>query len=233
MSQPAAAPKKITKTKRYLRWLAVVVVCAACCNPCTLAVGVRIGAVEPFEMEGPSMLPNIQDGDRMIVSKFRFGLFFPFTDEAAWSWGGPDVGDVVILHTVTEHIDVVKRVVGLPGDTIAFRGGALVRNGRPVARRTLRTAAFDGEEMHCVEETVGTSRHVVLEATASVPFEAAVLVIPTDHYYLLGDNRDRSNDSRFTGPVARAQLKGRVESIYFHGPEPLSCADDAEHAPPR
>ena len=97
-----------------------------------LAMFIRIVLFEAFEIEGPSMEPTLLNGDRVVVAKFSYGLFLPFMNEAVLSWGLPDVGDVVIVRSPRDNVDIVKRVVGLPGDTIELREGVIYRNGKVV-----------------------------------------------------------------------------------------------------
>ena len=141
----------------------------------SLAIVVRVAGWEAYELEGPSMEPALYDGDRLVVDKHVYGLFFPFAHAAARSWAAPELGDIVVLHAPDENIDMVKRIVGLPGDTIEVRGDTVIRNG-----------------------------------TGSAAVE-----VPSGHVFVLGDHGDRSNDSRFFGPVPFARLKGRVAFVYF------------------
>ncbi len=84
-----------------------------------IAAVIRIVLFEPFAIEGPSMMPTLFDGDRVVVAKFTYGLFLPLMDHALFTWGEPNLGDVVILKSPEkDQVDIVKRVVGLPGDTI-------------------------------------------------------------------------------------------------------------------
>jgi signal peptidase I len=89
-----------------------------------LAIFIRIVLFEAFEIEGPSMEPTLLNGDRVVVAKFMYGLFLPFTDQAIVTWGSPSAGDVIILRSPErgqEDVDIVKRVIGVPGDTIEIR----------------------------------------------------------------------------------------------------------------
>ena len=80
-----------------------------------LALVIRTCLFEAFEIEGPSMEPTLLNGDRVVVSKFVYGLFLPFRDQADISWGGPDVGNVVIIKSPADGVDIVKRVIGVSG----------------------------------------------------------------------------------------------------------------------
>jgi signal peptidase I len=93
-----------------------------------LAMIIRIVLLEAFEIEGPSMEPTLLNGDRVVVSKFLYGLFLPFTNDALLTWGTPKVGDVVIVRSPADNIDIVKRVVGVAGDILEMRSGVLYRS---------------------------------------------------------------------------------------------------------
>ena len=92
-----------------------------------LALLIRVTLFEAFAIDGPSMEPTLLDGDRVVVAKYPFGLFLPFTDEATLNWGGPDPGDVIILHSPADNEDIVKRVIGVGGDEILIRDGCRCR----------------------------------------------------------------------------------------------------------
>ena len=92
---------------------------------------------EAFEIEGPSMEPTLLNGDRVVVSKSAFGLFLPFMHEAVTSWGMPNPGDVVILNSPYDGIDIVKRVIGVPGDRVRIDENEVFVNGESIRRRVL------------------------------------------------------------------------------------------------
>jgi signal peptidase I len=102
-----------------------------------LAFFIRIVLFEAFEIDGPSMEPTLLNGDRVVVSKFPFGLFLPFTDDAVVSWGMPHAGDVVIVKSPADGVDIVKRVIGVPGDRIEVRDDVVYRNGESIRVQVL------------------------------------------------------------------------------------------------
>lgn len=186
-----------------------------------LAMFIRIVLFEAFEIEGPSMMPTLLDGDRVVVAKFSYGLFFPGADEALFTWGMPNVGDVVILKG-KDGVDIVKRVIGLPGDIINVEDDVVTRNGVRVTGARIgpcRYAEEPEQELGCdwVRERVGdvtyttSTNHVDTMAPTTVfPFR-----VPDDEVFVLGDHRDHSNDSRFFGSVSVHRIKGRALFIYW------------------
>ena len=187
-----------------------------------LAFFIRIVLFEAFEIDGPSMEPTLLNGDRVVVAKFPFGLFLPFTDDAVVSWGMPDPGDVVIVRSPADNIDIVKRVIGVPGDRIEVREDVVWRNGEPIHRQTLGPCREDEAsasiECEWVEEGIDdmewrTSYSEGLIGTESMP----PMIVPDGHIFVLGDHRDRSNDSRNprVGMIPISRVKGRALAIYW------------------
>jgi len=195
-----------------------------------LAFFIRIVLFEPFEIEGPSMEPTLLNRDRVVVAKFMFGLFLPFMDEAVLTWGVPKLGDIVILKSWEgEKVDIVKRVVGLPGDRLELREDVVWRNGRPITHRPvgtcddlLRSIDRDDDAAGCewIEESLGDQTYRTSHDPADAPFtSASVTTVPPDHVFVLGDHRDHSNDSRYFGPVPISRIKGKGLVIYWSSDE--------------
>ena len=184
-----------------------------------LAMFIRIVLFEAFEIEGPSMEPTLLNGDRVVVSKFSYGLFLPFMNEAVVSWGLPSVGDVVIVRSPRDNVDIVKRVVGLPGDTIELRDGVVYRNGQGVPHASQGGCRDrpDAGPFGCewVEEKLGQHTYRISRNLDSIRTTRATLRVEPDRIYVLGDHRDRSNDSRALGTIPISRVKGQVLSIYW------------------
>ncbi len=185
-----------------------------------LAIFIRIVLFEAFEIEGPSMEPTLLNGDRVVVAKFSYGLFLPFTSEAVATWGVPERGDVVIVKSPHDNIDIVKRVVGLPGDTIEMRDDILYLNGEEIPTQELGPCSelvpyLRGATSECVSERAGDLTYRISRDLTSPPSNHGPTEIPEDHVYILGDHRDRSNDSRFFGPVPINRVKGRALVMYW------------------
>jgi signal peptidase I len=191
-----------------------------------LAMFIRIALFEAFEIEGPSMEPTLLNGDRVVVSKFSYGLFLPLRDQAELSWGGPQVGNVVIIKSPADGVDIVKRVIGVGGDSIEMRGDRVYRNGQPLPLADVGpcVAGVGQLQPDCrvYESKVGD--HDFLLSTARVMPEPMPIHVPEGHIYVLGDHRDHSNDSRnpMVGAIPINRIKGRALAIYWSsGPEGL------------
>jgi len=184
-----------------------------------LAMFIRIVLFEAFEIDGPSMEPTLLNGDRVVVVKFLYGLFLPFMDEATLSWGQPNPGDVVIVKSPRDNVDIVKRVVGLPGDVIELRDGVIYRNGEAVPHVSQGACKDrpDSDPFGCewVEEKLGSHVYRISRNLDSIRSTRARITIAPGTLYVLGDHRDRSNDSRALGPIPIKRVKGRVLSIYW------------------
>lgn len=191
-----------------------------------VAIFIRVVVFEAFEIEGPSMEPTFVNGDRVIVAKYPFGLFLPFMNEAVVSWGMPSPGNVVIVRSPADNVDIVKRVIGVPGDRIEIRDDVVYRNGEPVRTRELGPCREDESSEDrgmCVwyEERLGDHVHrtstSIIEPTESLSERE----VPPGHVFVLGDHRDRSNDSRnpAVGMIPINRLKGRAATIYWSSDE--------------
>jgi signal peptidase I len=167
-----------------------------------------------------SMKPTILEGDRVFINKLAYDLKVPFTTRHIAQWGNPQRGDVVVFYSPRDGQRLVKRVVGLPGDTIELRNDGLVLNGnrveyQPIAEELLRDLAVldRASGVFAVEQLAGR-RHAV----AAIPSVAAMrnygpYRVPEGHYFMMGDNRDDSFDSRYFGPVERKRIVGRATAV--------------------
>ncbi len=199
-----------------------------------IALVVRTFAFEPFNIPSGSMIPTLLVGDYLFVSKYSYGYsrysffsgFPPFSGRVLFS--EPERGDVVVFKLPADNkTDYIKRVIGLPGDLIQVREGLVHINGDPVERERKSDHAYV-ERRGSVEivhdsklflETLPNGRmHPVLEVSDQEPYDSTrAFRVPDDHYLMLGDNRDRSRDSRApsVGFVPKENLVGRAEFIFF------------------
>jgi signal peptidase I len=184
-----------------------------------LVLLVRSFLFEPFRIPSPSMMPNLVEGDLIFVSKFAYGLRLPLTNTKVLSTGEPRRGDVVVFRLPSDpSVHYIKRLIGLPGDHVIVRGDRLTINGAPVPLEPDGVYSggygFSGSKLGI--ERLGDD-HQVMFATerSSTDYDA---VVPSGHYFFMGDNRDDSQDSRFprVGFVPAENLVGRAVRIWWN-----------------
>lgn len=210
---PATRETRWERTKANLKTIGGAVL---------LAIFIRIVLFEAFEIEGPSMEPTLLNGDRVVVAKFMYGLFLPFTTDAVMTWSTPEPGEVVIVKSPADDIDIVKRVIGVGGDTIEIRDDVVYRNGEPLPHEDMGECRDhqdrrlpDLNECLWVQEKVDDTTYFTSHAVDSPPTSHPPVVVPSGNVYIMGDHRDRSNDSRFFGTVPVERVKGRALVIYW------------------
>jgi signal peptidase I len=165
-----------------------------------------------------SMHPNLLEGDVVFVNRLAFDLKVPLTDVVVAHTGDPRRGDVVTFFSPQNGMRLIKRVIGLPGDTIEMRGKRLYVNGAVASYEELGLAdeplAPRGvKALHVEEDTAGNRHEIQWLARRGERDDFGPLTSPADHYLMLGDNRDNSEDSRWFGLVPREKLIGRAERI--------------------
>ena len=164
-----------------------------------------------------SMKPTIEEGDRVVVNKLAYDLKIPFTMIEVVKWGDPKRGDIVVLFSPQDGVRLVKRVVAVPGDRIEMRENKLFVNGRAASWKAIGSAE-DTQEGTCLlfEETLDGRTHQVM-FIPSKPARRWIepLVVPEGRYYVMGDNRDNSSDSRFIGLIERRRIVGKALAVAF------------------
>jgi len=167
-----------------------------------------------------SMKPTILDGDRVYVNKLAYDLKIPFTTWHLAEWSEPRRGDVVVFFSPHDGKRLVKRVIGLPGDEIELRNNRLLLDGQPVSYQPadedrLRDLGFGDRVSHefAVEGLPGRSHAVAGYPAAPARRDFGPFLVPAGQYFLMGDNRDDSFDSRYFGPVERQRIVGRVTGV--------------------
>ena len=191
-----------------------------------VALLLRAFVVEAFQIPSGSMIPTLEVGDHIFVSKFSYGLSIPFTDKKIFQHSTPERGDVIVFKFPQDHsTDYIKRVVGLPGDAVEVRQGQLYINGQEVHRERLRTPCHysevstagvpdDHDCEHWVEKLGKKVHDTILEPSHPATDQPRTVIAPGE-VFVMGDNRDNSYDSRRWGTVKMELIKGRALIIWW------------------
>ena len=193
---------------------------------------------EPFKIPSGSMIPTLMVGDLILVNKFHFGIRLPVINKLVVPNHKPARGDVIVFrYPVNPSIDYIKRVVGLPGDEIAYINKQLSINGKPVTTQSL-PEFYDEDSLRYSQqfsEQLGSVMHRILvdkdrppyipePAIEPFPFrdqcrysgEGVVCKVPEGHFFAMGDNRDNSQDSRFWGFVPEQNIVGKAFVVWMN-----------------
>ena len=180
-----------------------------------------------------SMNPTILEGDLVIVNKLAYDLKVPFTTVHVAQWKNPAAGDIIVCFEPGDGTRLVKRVVGLPGDTVELRNDRLFVNGTqmpysPLSANAVRdmAASLRASAIFASESLQGHA-HAVMALPAIYALRTfGPFHVPAGHYFVMGDNRDNSKDSRYFGFVPRGQIVGEAEAV-------LASGDQAHYFRPR
>lgn len=188
-----------------------------------LIIIVRSFLFEPFKIPSSSMFPTLKIGDYIFVSKYNFGLTIPFTKIELINWRDPKRGEVIVfLSPRDESLHYIKRVIGVPGDKIEFKGRDLYINGDLVHKEKV-TESFIEKNIGNTQgdyylEDLNNVKHLI-KFSKSVPSSFAKMnivdTIPENKFFVVGDSRDDSYDSRFWGFVPRENIKGKAQMIWL------------------
>jgi signal peptidase I len=205
--------------------------------PVILAVFVlRSFLFEPFKIPSGSMIPTLLVGDLILVNKFTYGVRLPVVNTKLTEGTPPQRGDVMVFrYPPKPSLDYIKRVVGVPGDEVAYLNKQLTINGQPVSKKPVADF-FDEDAMAYYkqfEEVLGGKRHRILNDEARPAFipgvenfpmkqncrysvEGVVCKVPEGHYFMMGDNRDNSLDSRYWGFVPDRNIVGKAFFVWMN-----------------
>lgn len=175
---------------------------------------IRSFVFEPFRIPSGSMMPTLLEGDFIFVKKFAYGLRLPVTETKVLETGEPRRGDVVVFRLPSDpSVNYIKRIIGLPGDEIVYANQRLTINGKAIQLLRGEDASFDAPVY--VEDLDGRV-HDILVTNAQFSTRDGVYRVPEGHYFVMGDNRDRSRDSRFIGAIPEKFLVGEAVRIWMH-----------------
>jgi signal peptidase I len=178
---------------------------------------------EPYKIPSASMMPNLLIGDFILVNKFTYGLRLPINNHKFVELGAPERGDVVVFKPPHDpQNNWIKRVIGLPGDTIAFEGNALTVNGKPLDYQVLGTYTGRGvpageDSASLLLEQLPGRPHEILEGERAIG--EGEWKVPTGHYFVMGDNRDNSEDGRlwpYTNFLPEENLRGKAFLVWLN-----------------
>jgi len=195
-----------------------------------IALVIRSFLYQPFYIPSSSMEPNLLIGDRLFVSKFSYGYsrhslpFSPSSLNERIFFKKPDIGDVIVFKTPADNrTDYIKRLMGLPGDTIQIIEGVIYLNDEPIKRNKVKlltkiTCGKDEFMPEAFEEILPNGKKYVAVYRKNSIQNTDKYIVPSNHYFFLGDNRDCSKDSRFlssVGYVNKTNLVGKAQIIFF------------------
>ncbi|MGQ0658167.1 MAG: signal peptidase I [Chromatiales bacterium] len=186
-----------------------------------LVLLLRSFLIEPFRIPSGSMMPTLLVGDFILVNKYRYGLRLPVLNTKFWELGSPRRGDIIVFRYPQDpSVPFIKRVVGLPGERVAYRNKRLYVNGKIMEQEAagayvgVGTGAEQTGDAVRVEHLPGCSHRILINPDA--PAVDGEEVVPEGHYFVMGDNRDNSRDSRYWGFVPDENLIGRAFMIWMN-----------------
>lgn len=179
---------------------------------------VRSFLFEPFRIPSDSMMPTLLDGDFIFVNKYAYGMRLPVINRKVIEFGEPERGDVIVFRLPSDPAtNYIKRVVGLPGDVVETRDSRLYINGEVV--QTELVGEYDQYDVsaNLIREQLGDRQHELLMSRTGYGRDGKWRV-PEGHYFVMGDNRNNSRDSRFpqVGPIPEELLVGRAVRIWMN-----------------
>ncbi|HXH73118.1 MAG TPA: signal peptidase I [Mariprofundaceae bacterium] len=196
----------------WREWLESLVVIAV------LAIVIRSFVVAPFKIPSSSMVPTLEVGDYLFVLRYTYGFRIPLTDIQLLSKEAKRGDVAVFVYPEDESKDYIKRIIGLPGDTIEYKDNNLYINGKEMPLKAEgQRAYFLGDNSVDVsglyDEQLFDVNHQVLRKDFSI--KDGKWTVPPGHYFVLGDNRNNSRDSRFWGFVPQSYLVGRAAIVWW------------------
>ena len=180
-----------------------------------LVLGLRSFLFEPFQIPSESMVPTLEVGDFILVNKYRYGLRLPVLGTKVLDLDEPEHGDVMVFFPPHQEDYFIKRVVGLPGDLVRYQGKTLYINGREQPQTFVSQHPPLRPRSHRYREQLGDASHLIERSLRAEPLPGEWRV-PPGHYFVMGDNRDKSSDSRYWGMVPEERIVGQAIAVWLH-----------------
>lgn len=172
---------------------------------------------EPFQIPSASMVPTLEVGDFILVNKYAYGLRAPVLRTKFLEVDEPKRGDVMVFFPPNDERYFIKRVIGLPGDEIKVINNLLYVNGEVMPQTAVLNNGSDNPRYQVMRENLSGVKHLMRKRDFPGQFgRNESIVVPEGHYFMMGDNRDNSSDSRVWGPVPEANIVGKAVAIWMH-----------------
>jgi signal peptidase I len=175
-----------------------------------LVLVLRSFVVEPFQIPSSSMVPTLKVGDFILVNKWTYGIRLPVVRTKIIELNSPKRGDVMVFFPPHEERYFIKRVVGLPGDEIHVLNGVLYINGDKMTQKVLEGEEPAPRSVVMTEDLTGVEHAMQKRLSPTRLSQNFTAVVPEGHYFMMGDNRDNSSDSRVWGPVPEERIVGKA-----------------------
>ena len=184
-----------------------------------LVLVLRSFVVEPFQIPSASMVPTLLVGDYILVNKFAYGLRLPVLGTKIFDVGEPRRGDVMVFFPPGKDVYYIKRVIGLPGDEITYKNKQLTINGKKIPQTMLAELPPVNPQIELFSEQLGDVSHISHKSLVFYrPGDDFSIKVKPGHYWMMGDNRDNSSDSRVWGQVPEDRIVGKAFAIWMHWP---------------
>lgn len=178
-----------------------------------IATSIKSAVADWNDIPSGSMRPTIMIGDRVFVNKLAYDLKIPYTTIHLMKWSDPQRGDIVVFYSPADRKRLIKRVVGMPGDELSMHQNRLFINGKEIDYET-QNESVSGSEKRILNEMLGDVSHSVMLAPSRSSMDSfGPIAIPEGKYFMMGDNRDNSSDSRVFGFVDRKAIVGRSSMV--------------------
>lgn len=188
-----------------------------------IALMFRTVIASPYQIPSESMLPTLKIGDFLFVTKYSYAIKIPLTNKNLWQHSMPNRGDVVVFSEQGPgNKNIIKRVVAVEGDVLDIENGKITLNQQPLTYAPVMDRSVVSDHPHLLEreigqllqETIDNKQHLMFKLDTT-PGKGGHFVVPSDHVFVMGDNRDRSLDSRYWGFLPVQDIKGRARFLWL------------------